>query len=841
MISITPIGTCRIHTPLGRAAARYPIKLDLRRNYGFVHTSDEALQQLRYLQGDKEFQPEVLPLVFRPGDVNEISKEVWEPSDLNVIEISSAKRVLCGEDAVQVNYLYRYFGDFFGSGERSRQFWNLVRGGHRRELRDFLIRQPSFQMLTPADRDLLTRLSTEQQTFKTVKQDMVEIIERLGSERVLFVTHVNAVTPDGEVIPSRDRLIRWVKLAADQIGAAVFDPSAAMTDYGQESALENGGLDLTHYTPGFSDRLYDLLHENHVAPLAGSQAVGSELGEPSHELARLAARIEVMIGGSDFIAGARELHAALEKFPSSVLLLHLRGVVRSRIGDFRGAVADLADVACESSISQPIQAALLEALDGTGKYDEVLAVADRLTREESDNARVHGMAAAAAEQLGRRELAAAHAKQAYRMDRADLSAALRALMLLTDIGNGTEIGEWRREILENIGASSSGAFELCVWAVRHGDEDLFAAALQLIARTDKWSAIDLMEEAVAADLPKAIAASVPVAIELGVLAPALADRRSEIIRGSLARARAFADQGHVEAAYQIARALASLPDFGDRQINASRIAGEGRRLIRTLIVEVRTAIAAVQLQGDANAVVELGISVGDILLEDGKSATVVARTLQSLGDAQGGLDLLKRVNPESNDSVLVKRWTARLAHAVGDYATGLEMYGSLRDEGDPGAEKFRPEIARFFDTAEPRSLKKLTLLARAGDFDEALRLARSITKYIGPHERIEREMARMHKMLRIRLKEIQEGEADLDERESVLQRMVQMRPDDASTLRRLALEFMRQFRFAEAAECWARLAALEPGNESADRNRVRCATLAQRRASASAQVVDILG
>ena len=35
--TIAPIGTCRIHTPLRDAVGRYPIKLQLGRNYGFVH------------------------------------------------------------------------------------------------------------------------------------------------------------------------------------------------------------------------------------------------------------------------------------------------------------------------------------------------------------------------------------------------------------------------------------------------------------------------------------------------------------------------------------------------------------------------------------------------------------------------------------------------------------------------------------------------------------------------------------------------------------------------------------------------------------------------------------
>lgn len=836
MFRITPIGTCRIHTPLSRAVQRYPIELDLRRNYGFVHTSDEALQQLRFLQGEKQFQPEVVPLIFRPGDSDELGRQEWEPSDLHIVEISSAKRVLCGDDAVQINYLYRHFGDFFGSSERARLFWNLVRGGHRMELHDFLKGEPSFEMMAMADRELLLRLSTEQQTLKDVKRDMAEIVERLGQDRVLFVTHVNAVAADGEVIPSRDRLIRWVKLAADQLGAAVFDPTGMMTDFGQERALESGGLDLTHYTPAFSDRLYDTLHQQHVASHLGSQAAGPGLDEQALEVARLAARLESMIGGSEFLAGSRELHSALERFPDSIPLRQLRGVVRSRIGDFRGAMEDLRAGNRESGLASSMRMALLESVNAAGHYEEALAVADELIAEEADNAAIHRIAADAADKLERHELAVAHAKQAYRMDRGNLSTALHALTLLTATGNDVEIGEWRREVLENIGASSSGSFELCHWAVRNGDEDLFAASLPLVASTDKWSTIDLIEEALGTGLPRAIAASIPVAVGLGRLASGLADRRSEIIRAATDRARAFANAGQIDPAYQIARALAALPEVDDRQVSVPRIVGEGRRLIRELVVEVRDAIG--HAAEDAQAVVDFGRSIGDILQEDGKNATTVARAFQATGDADGGLNLLKRVNPGASETILVKRWTARLAQAVQDYATALEAYGWLRDHGGPEAEKFGAEIARFFEVAAPRSLKKLSLLARAGEYDEALRLAKAIRKYLGPNERIDVELTRMYKMLRKRLSQIQDGEGELDERELVLRRMVQMKPDDASTLRRLALEFMRQFRFAEAAETWERLYVQDPGNESADRNRVRCATLAKRRASASAQVVE---
>ncbi len=60
-------------------------------------------------------------------------------------------------------------------------------------------------------------------------------------------------------------------------------------------------------------------------------------------------------------------------------------------------------------------------------------------------------------------------------------------------------------------------------------------------------------------------------------------------------------------------------------------------------------------------------------------------------------------------------------------------------------------------------------------------------------------------------------------------------------LRRLALELKKQSRFAESAEYWEILERLDPENESATRNRVQCATLAQRRSSSSGAEPELVG
>ena len=833
---ISPIGTCRIHTPLSRAVGRYPIDLDLRRNYGFVHTSDEALQQVRFLQGEKDFRQDVLPLVFRSEDMRP-TQESWEPADLHIVEISSAKRITSGDDSVQINFIHRHFADFFANTERSRRFWNRLRQGHRQDLVEYLERQRSYQLMSAADQELLLSLSVEQQTFKAVKKDMAEILERLGREKVLFVTHVNAATPDGEHLPTRDRLIRWVKVAAEQLDAQVFDPTPLMIEAGQETALENGGLDLTHFTGTFSDRVYDAIHQAYVVPLLGSepQVAGDER---LRKIGEIAARVESTIELGDFFAGSRELHDAVEQYPDAVELLRIRGIIRSRIGDYRGALDDLSRPAPGRAPSEAMRMALLEAATALGDHERALAIAQDLAADDVESTALYRIAAESAEKSGKLDLAISYAKQVYRRDRTDLTSALHALELISSRASEPEIDEWRTEILDNIAASSSGALGLCLWALAQGDEELFAAALEIVARTDKSATIDLIEDAFGAGMQRAMAASVPVAVGLGRLGPELAERRAALVRAALDNARTLFSEGDFARAHDLARPIADLAGVQSRQVRTSQLAGEARQLIRELAAQSRDDIRTAFADGDAAAVIKAGEQAGAALEADGRSATLLARSLHAEGQTEEALALLKRVQDQGRDSVMVRLWTARLAVAVQDYASALEMYGQLRESAEPEVARIRPELDRFFQTVERRAVKKLSLLGKAGEHQEGLRLAAAINRYIGPRERTEREVARMFSSLRLRLKRIEEGEGELDEREAILRQMIAMKPGDAATIRRLALELMRQSRFVEAGELWSMLLEIDPANDSAERNRVRCATLALRRASASAMVIE---
>lgn len=835
-VRITPIGTCRIHTPLRRAAGRYPIEIDHRRNYGFVHTSDEALQLVRFLQGEKHFQPQVAKLVARDGDLDQYRDQQWEPSDLHIVEISSAKRITSGPDTVQGNYLAHHFADFFASYERSRTFWSLVKKAHRRDLVGYLRRQESYRLLRPDDRELLSSLQMELQSFKSIKTDMAEIVDRLGAERLLFVTHVNAAGPDGETIPLRDRLIRWVKLASEQLGVPVFDPTAAMKDFGQAKALEAGGTDLTHYTPAFYDRVYEEIHRAHVVPLTGALP-GPDSGSAGEDpVARRAAMLHAMLETGDFLTAARDIHAAVDDSPGTLDFVELRGLVRSRIGDFEGAVADFTARGDDSALSQAMRVALVEALTATGDHERALAVAENLFAEEHENAELYRVAAQAARTVGRFGQAISHAKQAFRRDRSDLQIALDALILLSEHGSAEETAAWRREILENIGESANGALEVSLWAIRNGDDELFATALKLVATIDKPGAIDLLEDSLEAGLDVGAASSIETAVDLGRLSRTLSERRLAVMNALLDKAESLAAEGRPAEAYRLASAFVPLAEVNSRQIPGRKLASRARKLAAEASKQIRLTIRDAYKANDEDEVLRIGSATGTLLLSLPDAASVYARTLHSRDRTEEALEFLKRCLEIDPDSFILHRWTARFAAIAGDYVTALREYGGLRRSEDPEAQRIETEVDRFFASVESRAIKDLRRLVVSGSYDEAVELGQLIVQEVGSRERVKRELDRMHSLIRTRLKEIDEGEGEGGEREALLRRLAELRPDDLRNLRRLAVHLMNQKRFAEASEIWAEISTRDRSDETAARQRDRCIKMAERRTEISAGI-----
>ncbi|RYE97308.1 MAG: hypothetical protein EOO77_39290, partial [Oxalobacteraceae bacterium] len=104
--TVAPIGTCRLNSPLRRGAVRHGFKISDGRNYGYTHTSTEALQQLRFMLGEHDIPDNLVPLICRNSMTVPVTA-AHERSDLYFVEISSAKSLTCEGWATQLNYVSR--------------------------------------------------------------------------------------------------------------------------------------------------------------------------------------------------------------------------------------------------------------------------------------------------------------------------------------------------------------------------------------------------------------------------------------------------------------------------------------------------------------------------------------------------------------------------------------------------------------------------------------------------------------------------------------------------------------------------------------------------------------
>jgi hypothetical protein len=249
--TITPIGSCRIATPLRMAQQRHNITVNRARSYGFCHTAAEAVQQAAFLSGAFAPPAALWPLLAREADQTAMTGAVHIPSDLYLVEISSAKQIMIDGISVQLNYLNSHFSTFFGDEGTAREFWARARQGQQARIDRLLVRA----RVAAPDADILRRIRIEAVTDAALRRDIRHLIDTLP--RVAFITHVSSPKADGLPIASRVAFSQQVQAAARAEGAEVFDPTDLVRSLGPRFALSDHDGAMAHYTDDFSCALAD--------------------------------------------------------------------------------------------------------------------------------------------------------------------------------------------------------------------------------------------------------------------------------------------------------------------------------------------------------------------------------------------------------------------------------------------------------------------------------------------------------------------------------------------------------------------------------------------------------
>ncbi|WP_233238579.1 hypothetical protein [Bordetella sp. LUAb4] len=796
MVAFTtaPIGTCRIHTPLRGAVGRYPIKLQLGRNYGFVHTSTEALQQARFMFGKGDIPVAVQRLVFRPSNGEQARRGTHKPADLYIVELSSRKLLTIDGHPIQSNYVGRYFSEFFADRTRTRTFWSMAVADKLAERRAWLDQDPVFKSLPADDKALLARIVKRDLTDDEIESEMREIVDLLGKNKVVFVTHVNALTPDNVTIEQREQLIAAVTTAAQRIGVPCYDPTPLMNKIGQADALEDGGLDLTHYSEAFSERLCAEWYKNFMRPKMSASTPQSSA--PKLTADESAERIEKIWDAGNLREASRRVRDVLRRHPALPDHVLLMARIQEELGDYEGSLALLGPADGALASGSKAEQILMRNHFKLGHHDLAYSLAAGLLGDENETPEIIRIAAVSGAQLGNGDEALGKWKQLFRIaaptDAWAVEAADTVLSMLQASGDMESVMRWVNEVRQTL--PSHGRSFTMLWRDRlvSGDRaGLRALAAESPVLSEK-EALELVKEA-------SWRGSVMAACALAVSCGLNKSDNEEISSWLQGQAAAWADEG--------ARALEEgrLRDAAD-MICGHRLLAPGTltsvRAQRAFERALRLGVRAALLAGNHKEVIELTDLALDTQIDFPELDAMRGRAADALGDKKTAMHHLEQAAADDSAQLSTQLYFARVAFNGGWFGEAIDAYNAVlaHASADQAA---KDEAQRQLARLGPRAIRASREILAAGDHKAAWQLLDRIGQSWPDMTEVPHEKRRILGALYAEARALEPSSTT--ERLDLGERILALVPDDAIGLRLAAVGAMRLHRFEQALPYWQRL------------------------------------
>ncbi|MDF8362975.1 hypothetical protein [Achromobacter anxifer] len=789
-----PIGTCRIHTPLRDGVGRYPIKLQLGRNYGFVHTSAEALQQARFMFGQAEIPADVQRVIFRPSNGEQALRGTHKPADLYVVELSSRKLLAIDGYPIQSNYLVRYFSEFFADRARTRMFWSLANADRLAERRALLDQEPVFKALTPEDRDLLSRIVKRDQTDEEIEQEMNQLVEQLGRDKVVFVTHVNAYTPDNAPIEQREQLIAAVTASAQRIGVPCYDPTPLMNKIGQADAMENGGLDLTHYTPAFAERLCSDWFKNFIRPRMSAST-------PQSSAPKLAAdegvdRIEKLWEAGNLREASRRVRDVLRRHPGLPDHTLLFARIQEELGDYEGSLALLGSADGALASGSKAEQILMRNQFKLGRHEVAYSLAAGLLGDEIETPEIVRIAAVSAGQLGYVDESLGNWKQLFRISSPDDEKAVEAadtvLSLLQASSDMEAAIRWVHEVRATMPTYGRGFAMLWRDRLLAGDR---AGLRSLAAESPALADGDVLELVKEASWRGCIQAAAMLAVSRK-----LADSEQEDIGAWLhSQSQAWADEGN--------RALEEgrLRDAAER-ICAHRLlnpdALAGARAQRAFERAMRLGVRAALVAGNHKDVIELTDIALDSQVDFPELHAMRGRAADALGDKKTAMRHLEQAAANDPASFSTQLHFARVAFHGGWFGEAIDAYKTVLDH-TAADQSAKDEAQRQLGRLGPRAIRGAREILSSGDHQAAWNLLERVAQSWPAMTEVDHEKRRIIAALYAEARAL--DPASTTERLALGERILKLVSDDPIGLRLAAVGAMRLHRFEQALPYWRQL------------------------------------
>ncbi|BAN24840.1 tetratricopeptide repeat family protein 1 [Caballeronia insecticola] len=825
---VSPVGTCRIHTPLRKGAARLPVKLSNARNYGFVHTSAEALQQLRFMFGQQSIPADVQTLVCRPGVSLDAYAKPHVAADLYIVELSSRKLLTVDGYPIQCNYMGRHFSDFFADRARSRKFWAMANIDMMAERRAWLEEEPVFKRLSPGDQNLLARILRRDQPDDEIERELREIAVLVGPERVVFVTHVDATTPDNVLIESRHRLIESVRASAQRIGVPCYDPTALMLEFGQVNALENGGLDLTHFTDAFAESLVSDWYRSFIAPRVFSKGIREDIGRATSRDVPVddAHSIATAWEAGQLCTASKRVRAVLRASHGSADHRALLARMQWALGDYEGAIGLLDTERQDSGPNERLDLLLMRCHFELGQFEPARKLATAMLADEIETEELLRVSAVSATKLGDRHMALANWKRLFRVSQDGAEAATAVLDLLDASADREGAEEWAREVL--IKLPSHDASFAWLWNRATGMNDHTGLMRLAEAPVSLSSAATL-------ELARSAAAR-GFAVPAAMLSSAQRLSRSddpEAVDWIARQAEQWLREGNAALHADGLPAAASRIQAGWLLDPMSDDAIRARRALeRRMLLDARSAFVA----GDHATVIALSNLALDTRTSFPYLDGLRGRTADALGDTHAALEHLRRAARAADAPVSIRMLLARVAVRAERYFEAIEALSQIA--ADPQADQTaRDDAVSQITMLKGRSIRAARDMLARNEYEAAWALLDLVGEAGSVSTEIAPEKKRVIAALRARLRAL-----DLsgnEERVAVAATILRLVPDDAVGLKAAASACMRLHRFADALPHWRALREQSEDVEQIDANIQKCLLWidrAERHASASAHV-----
>lgn len=807
--SIAPIGTCRIHTPLRRGAGRYPIRTVLARNYGFVHTSSEALQQLQFMFGKRDIPADVRTLTFRPGSTGNFDRKTWPGADLYLVEISSRKLLTIDDHPIQMNYMVRRFDDFFADRARTRQFWSMANPDQVAERSRWLERDFAFQRLSTADRNLLTRILRRDLKDEEIAAQMRQIADLVGEEKLAFVTHVNADTPDNMPVEQRRDLINAVRAIAKRMDVPCYDPTPLMRRLGQVNAMENGGLDLTHYTDLFSDQLCEAWYTEFVVPRVDAAVIPAvdEAGVAQSE--DTAESLEAAWSAGRVLEASRRLRAILRHGEGGTQHRLLLGRMLYELGDFEGAVTQFETFGVETELDEKTNLLLTQSYFETGQYEQAGRLAAALIADEREVPEILRISAVSAGKMGDTSRAIANWKRLFRVSPDASDAATEVARILEKSDDIEAAVQWANEVRERLPDHGPSFTILWTRAYETADRETLLKLAREPVQLAETGILELAREAVSRGfaLPAALLATTQGLTRSSDKAVAgwIAERTAAWLEEGGEALRA----GELRTAAELVQARSQLNPNGNELIRLRRL------LERQMRQDVRAALRTRDFEHAAR-VIEIA---SQTLMTFPEFDSFRIRVAEALGDTDTALIYLR--DSSAIDDAPETTWVklARMAVRGGHYGAAIDAYARVLNakSGDPAS---RAEAKRQILGLRSRAIRLARESQHSGDYDGAWGLLERLQQLDPDNKEVSQEKKRLLSALHVKVKSL-DAANDAD-RLSLGEAILRLVPEDPVGLKAAATGAMRTHSFDQALKYWQALRVRSTTPELIDGNIQKC-------------------